>query len=321
MIQQIYTIARNTFLESIRQPVFVVLILIAIGGLMINIALAAYTLKDDNKLLLDMGLSTIFITGLLLAAFTATGVLSREVENKTVLTVISKPVSRSLFVLGKFVGVSGAIAMAYWVLSLVFLLTVRHKVMQTASDHLDKPVVIFGAGAIVAALLFAAFMNYFYRWIFPSTFAASVAVLLTFGWIIVLFVSKEWTFQSPMADINPQLLLGLILEFLGLLILVAVAIAASTRLGQVMTLAICGGVFLLGLINDGTFGKWQESHLWAKVAHNVSPNLQLLWPADALTQGHAFTPSYIGLAVAYSLLYVGAVLGVAVALFQTREVG
>src|SRR5690606_27955164 len=97
--------------------------------------------SDDNKLLVDMGLSTLALAGLLLAAFTATGVLSNEIENKTVLTTISKPVSRPMFVLGKFAGVAAALVLAYATLAIIFLLTVRHKVMMTASDRFDMPVI------------------------------------------------------------------------------------------------------------------------------------------------------------------------------------
>ena len=80
MFQQLLTIARNTFVESTRQPIYVVMLLLTTVLLVLNTSLAAYTMSDDNKILIDMGLSTLFLAGLLLAAFTATGVLSAEVE-------------------------------------------------------------------------------------------------------------------------------------------------------------------------------------------------------------------------------------------------
>jgi ABC-type transport system involved in multi-copper enzyme maturation permease subunit len=150
-------IARNAFLESIRQPVFVVLVLAGILALVLNVNLAAFTLEDDNKLLIDLGLSTLFLSGLLMAAFTATSVLSREIENKTVLTVVSKPVPRPQVVVGKFLGVAAAIATAYWLLAAVFLLTVRHRVQSSvrAEDIFDPPVVTFGLLAIGLTFLIA----------------------------------------------------------------------------------------------------------------------------------------------------------------------
>ena len=58
-------IARNACVESLRQPVFVVLLLGGILALVLNVNLAAFTLDSDDKLLVDLGLSTLFLTGLL----------------------------------------------------------------------------------------------------------------------------------------------------------------------------------------------------------------------------------------------------------------
>src|SRR5690606_12711147 len=81
MIEQLLTIARNTFTESIRQPIFLVLVLLGGAALVLNPALTAYTMEDDNKLLVDLSLSTILLVGLMLAAFSATSVLASELEN------------------------------------------------------------------------------------------------------------------------------------------------------------------------------------------------------------------------------------------------
>ena len=323
MFQQVLTIARNTFVESIRQPVFIVLIVVGTIMLVLNVPMMAYTLEDDTKMLIDVGFSTLFVVGLLLAAFTATGVLSREVENKTVLTVVSKPVARPLFVIGKFVGVSASIMVAYWILAIIFLLTARHEVMQTARDRIDVPVVLFGGGAVLLAVCIAALANYFYRRVFASTLVGCLTVLISIAWGLVLVVNKEWQFQSPAADLNVQQLIGLLLVFELLLIITAVAVAASTRLGQVMTLLICAGVFLIGLVSEYVLGRWANANeSWLiDTLYGIAPNFQLAWPADALTQEHAFTSSYVALVSGHSVLYVLAVLSLAIALFQTRELG
>ena len=91
MFQRFYTVALNTFVETIRQPIYGVILLATATLLILNVSLAAFTLDDDDRLLLDLGLSTLLLSGLFLSAFSAAGVLSREIENKTVLTVISKP--------------------------------------------------------------------------------------------------------------------------------------------------------------------------------------------------------------------------------------
>ena len=106
MIEQLLAIDRNTFFESIRQPIVLVVLIIASVFLILSNPLAAFTMEDDQRMLIDIGMATVFLSGTLLAAFVATGVLTREIENKTALTVISKPVGRPVFVIGKFLGVA-----------------------------------------------------------------------------------------------------------------------------------------------------------------------------------------------------------------------
>ena len=114
MVQRFLALANNTFVETVRQPIYAVLLLATAAMLVLNVSLAGFTLEDDDKLLLDLGLSTLMLSGLFLSAFSATGVLTREIENKTVLTVISKPVGRPLFILGKFAGLLAALLLAFY---------------------------------------------------------------------------------------------------------------------------------------------------------------------------------------------------------------
>jgi len=81
-------------------------------------------------------------------------------------------------------------------------------------------------------------------------------------------------------------MIGLTMVLLAVLVLaaVAVAVAASTRMGRVATLLICSGTFIFGLVGDYLLSLG-GSQLSAPLSA-VVPNIQLFWPADALTQGH-----------------------------------
>lgn len=162
MLGRFLTLARATFLETIRQPIFGILLLVTAGLLILNVSLAGFTLDDDDKLLLDLGLSTLLLSGLFLSAFSASGVISREIDNKTVLTVISKPVSRPVFILGKFAGLLAALSLAFYLNFLVFLLAERHGVLEKTGDPWDMPVLVFGFGSLFIAVVVAGFCNYFY---------------------------------------------------------------------------------------------------------------------------------------------------------------
>ena len=81
MIEQLLAIARNTFFESIRQPIVLVVLLIATVLLVLSNPLSAFTMADDQHMFIDIGMATVFLFGALLAAFVATSVLVREIEN------------------------------------------------------------------------------------------------------------------------------------------------------------------------------------------------------------------------------------------------
>jgi ABC-2 type transport system permease protein len=263
MLLQILTIARVTFIESLRQPVMFVLVLFS-GVLQIfNTWNTGFSMgmsesgqvSADNKLLLDIGLGTIFICGTLLAGFIATAVMSREIENKTVLTIVSKPVSRAAVVLGKYVGVAGAICIAVLLMLIFMLLAIRHGVMSTAADELDMPVIVFSAIAVFLAISLGAWCNYFYGMNFPQTSILILTPLFIAVYIAVLVVDKNWKIQPITKDFKDQVMVGCAALGLAILVLSSVATAASTRLGQVMTIMVCLGVLLLALLSNYFIGR------------------------------------------------------------------
>lgn len=324
-----FIIARNAFTESIRQPVVVVILLGGILAVVFNVSLAAFTLEDDNKILVDLGLSSLFLAGLLLAAFTAAGVLSREIEDRTVLGVVSKPVPRPAVVVGKYLGAAAAVAVGYWSLAAMFLLSVRHRVAAAgeATAGLDGPVVVFGLTAVVLAVAVAAAASYFHGRPFAGVFVPALALATTLAVGATWCVARGWRLQSPLVEWNPQLMLGLAMVLEAVLVLAAAAIAVSTRLGQVMTLVIAAAVFLGGLVSEYFLGTlvvgaqegWARWLAWP--AYAALPNMQFFWPADALTQGQEIGLAHFGLVSLYAVAMIVALVSLAVILFQERDVG
>jgi len=96
--------------------------------------------------------------------------------------------------------------MASWLLSVVFLITVRHRVQTSGriEDTYDGPVLAFGIVAILVTLIVSAGANYLFRWPFPSTFAVVAAVAATGAWGLVSCVSRSWRLQHPATDRIPS---------------------------------------------------------------------------------------------------------------------
>jgi ABC-type transport system involved in multi-copper enzyme maturation permease subunit len=327
MLTKLIAIAKNTFLETIRQPIYGVLLWVAAGLLIVNPSLSGFSLESnegDIKIVKDVGLATLLLYGLLVSVFSATGVITREIESHTVLTVVSKPVNRPLFLLGKYVGVCGAIVVGYYFLGLVFLLSVRHGTMATASDRFDQPVLLLSGLALLISLIAATFGNYVYGWHFPTALTTWVVPLGTLAFGIILCVSKKWALQSPGTDFGDmQMVYAVTMTFCGVLILTAFAVALATRFSQVVTLLLCAGVYVLGLLSDHYLGRPAEAGgAWLyDVLYAAVPNFQFFWTGDALTQQRIIPLAQVGHVAAYSALYSLGVLGLGVALFETREVG
>ncbi len=325
MVTPLLAIARIAFVESVRQPIYPAMLLLAGAMQVFNTWSTAFSMEyttssevvKDNKLLLDIGLAGVFVFGMLLAAFTATAVLSREIEDKTVLTVVSKPISRPIVILGKYLGVAGAIFIAVWVMSLSLMIGLRHGVMSTAADDLDMPVVVFSTIAVGGTFLFSAWSNFFYGWSFPQTLALTLAATLTVAYAGLVFVGPGWQPQpvyqiewernrqwvtteqyldqydapperdydpdNPLGRVSgkrvyfptllPQVSLACTATLMGILVLSAVATAASTRLGQVMTIVVCSGVFVGGLLSNYALGRVAYSNKPVARAQSAVPLL------------------------------------------------
>ena len=147
-------IATNTFREGVRQPVFYVLV---VGGSALVLASTYFTLfsfGEEAKIVKDMGLATITLLGLLIALFTSSSVIADEIDRKTVLTVLCKPVTRVQFVLGKFLGIVSTSFAAMAVLTLVLIAALfLHE--QAGSGHAHSS--LQHSPSILVGALFAAF--------------------------------------------------------------------------------------------------------------------------------------------------------------------
>jgi ABC-2 type transport system permease protein len=320
-MNKLFTIAKNTFVETLRQPIYTIIIFSALLLFIISPSIAMYTMSDDNKLLRELGLSTLFLASLFIAIFAASGAVAEEIENKTILTVLSKPVQRPTFILAKFLGVGGAVALSHYICTIALLMAIRHGVLESVNDLVDWTVIGTGGVIVVLTLLLSAFLNYAYDWKTTSTAIVLLAIFCTLGIIFLSFIDENWKFNPANNKINIVDIYGSVLLFFAAMIMAALAVALSTRFNIVVTLSACVGMFLLGLVSDWVFGGLAKSHLWAKICYFALPNLQIFWISDAIYEGSTIPFKYILITATYAICYTAGILALAVALFQKRQVG
>jgi ABC-type transport system involved in multi-copper enzyme maturation permease subunit len=146
-------IARATTKEAVRQPLFLLMMAIGILLIGVNTILPFFSLGEDIKMLKDCGLSTILISGLLLAIWTSSTSIASEIEGKTAMTLLSKPITRRQFVVGKYIGILQGALMLIVPLMIVFSLAVFYKVFYDARESSKEvPMVAEAIAAVVQVL-------------------------------------------------------------------------------------------------------------------------------------------------------------------------
>lgn len=109
-MSKIYRIAANTYREAIRQKALYVFVLFSAALILSSLFLGQLTLGADTKIIKDMALAAMMVLGAILAIFIGIGLVFKEIEKKTIYTILSKPVTRAEFILGKFFGLVATIA-------------------------------------------------------------------------------------------------------------------------------------------------------------------------------------------------------------------
>jgi ABC-2 family transporter protein len=322
-MRQFWNIAANAFMELVRQPVF---LLLMTGSVLFEIFLAVpyyFAFGDEPKLVENSALAVMLLAGLFGAVLSASSSLAREIRTGTVLAVLSKPVGRAQFLLAKYAGVAGALMLLAYVDMVGVLLGSRMAFDAYGSTDLGA-LGVFGAGVALAYGL-AGFSNFFLRRPFVSDAVFALVVLATLAAFVIFEFTTQMESMGTVGTVNWNLLPAGILILFAVWILAALALACSTRLDMIATLAVCSAFFLIGLMSDyfyaqaggklGSGGPW-----WASTLYTALPNWQLFWLADAIDTGKStFQWVYVAKAFGYVIGYAGAALAVGTALFEERE--
>lgn len=315
------TIAANTFLELVRQPVFLLLSTATTSFIIILAGMPYFGFGEDAKLVRDSSLAITLFVGLLAAVVAASSAVAGELRTGTALAVLSKPVPRAAFLLGKYCGIVAAV----WLLAFTNLLAslLASRMAYDAYGDADTLGIAVFFGAIALSFLFGAFTNYFHRRNLSGDAFLSQVILVTGVFLILTFaVELKHPGQSAAQTVDWRLLPAGALILFALLLLSAIALACSTRLDTVPTLIVCTIIFLAGLVSDYAFGRPAEQGAWwAAITHAILPNWQLFWITDAIQSDRTLDGiwRYVAKTAIYLSAHIGIALVVAYSLFENRD--
>src|SRR5689334_18487815 len=259
-MRQFITIATNAFMELVRQPVFLLLMTCSATFEIFLATPYYFAFGDEPKLVKNSTLAVMLLAGLLGAVLSASASLAREIRSGTALAVLAKPVGRAQFLLAKYVGLLVALTLLTYVNLLAVLLASRMAFDAYGSADLFA-IGIFALGIILAYLL-GGFSNFFLRRPFVSDAVFGVTLMVTIAFVVINFYTKEVKPQEFAKGVDWQMIPAAVLILFAVWILAGLALASSTRLDIIPTLAICSAFFLLGMMSDYLFGRPASHGSW-----------------------------------------------------------
>ena len=266
-MRAVSSIAVNVFRESVRDRVPYTIVVFAILLIGSSYLLGQLTAGQDVKIIKDLGLAALAIFGLFIAVFIGIGLVSKEVEKRSVYALLSKPISRPQFIAGKYAG-------------LVLTLAVNVGVMT------------------IALYVVLGYMSYLAT---PDSRAA-------------------W--EAPATD--PRLLKAVVLIFIELMLVTAIAVFFSTFSSPLLSAALTVGLYVAGHFNADlrNFGQVVDAPVaatLARVLYHVIPDLSAFDVKTQVVHGFPVTWSYLAATAAYGAAYIAALLLVATFIFSRRD--
>ncbi len=281
-------IARATTKEAIRQPLFILLLLISAAVLALNTIMPFFTLEDDVKMLKECGLATLLIAGALMAVWTAGTSITSEIEGKTAMTLLSKPINRRQFIVGKYLGIVQTVIWLYLSLTIVFASCIYYKVGYDQKERSEE--------------------------ITPA-----------FEWKeITSGVEIPLPHPDRMKVVN-QVLPGIALSFLQVCVLAAMSVTIATRMPMVVNLVVCFAIFVIGNLtplmvqqSETAIGNEYVTFI-ARLFATILPSLESFNISAAVSTGSQVPPAYLAMCFVYAAAYAAAIVLLGFILFEDRD--
>jgi ABC-type transport system involved in multi-copper enzyme maturation permease subunit len=308
MLARVSVVMLNTYREAVRAKVLHGLFALSLATAGYTIVVGQFASRSAERVVANLGAASMAIYGVFVAIVLSATALHREIELKTLFPILARPISRSEYLLGKYLGGLSTIALFVMGNAAVFLSALA----ATGDTPLWQPLV-----AAVVAVGLAGVLS----WRLPAfrSFAPALAAAL-------LLAAGAWL-SSGAPDDRRVLLGGALLTICEVAVVSGVALLFSAFSSPFLTAIFTFGVFIVGrsagtlaALPSGVFG--ETIHDLAALLSRVVPNLMLYVPERAVLTGEGIGASpfgYVALAALHTVGWAAALLGVACVLFGRRD--
>ena len=309
----LWKIAVNAFRESLREPVYFLMLLAALLLIAHYPSAAIFVFSEQLKLVVDSSMATTLLFGLVVSVLCSSYTVAREMRNGTVLLLMSKPIQRWSFVLGKILGIGMAGTLFVAVCNFATFISVY---IATDQFRFEMALYFTMLGILAVSCLIGMLANYLKGSSFPeiATFAAAVLVPL---FAVYCYITGE----HPALGLQ-DLTKALLLVNFAVLTMATFAVVFATRLDVVPNLCVCTAIFFAGLVSSFLFQRTTDSAVLNEICsvfYAVFPNWQFFWLADAVAVKRHIPDKYLLDAALYLVTYILLGSTWAVATFQNKE--
>ncbi len=174
-MKKILAVAKNTFREAIRDRILYGFLFFAIALILFSLVIGQLSFNEELRVSIDIGMAGISLFSVLMAVFLGITLLHKEIEKRTLYTILSRPISRPAYLLGKYIGLSATMLVQILLMMAVWILVLKAQGANLPIGILPALLLIFFETLLVtaAALFFTSFSSPFLSGLFTiGLFAA-----------------------------------------------------------------------------------------------------------------------------------------------------
>jgi ABC-type transport system involved in multi-copper enzyme maturation permease subunit len=308
MLVRMLAIALNTYREAVRARLLLGIFALGLATCAYSFVIATLSLHNETRVVADLNAASMSLYGVIVAIAFGSTSLYRELEYKTIFPILSRPVARWEYLLGKYFGTM--LTVAVWV-----AVDAAASLMALAVEAGQPPARIATALAVDGALLVALLLAARRGRVFVAAVFAPLAV------VVSLYLA------SPAPDERRLLMASAVLAVCEVAVVAAVATMFSSFSSPVLTATFTAMVFVIGRSAD-TLARLPTKALGpaiATTAHvlaRIFPNLHVYVPARTLLLGHVSTIAvwpYVAMAAAQAVAYSSILLVLGILAFRRRD--
>jgi hypothetical protein len=308
VLARVLTIALNTYREAVRARLLLGVFAVALASCAYSLLIATLSLHNEPRVVADMGAMFLSLYAVLIAVVLGSTSLYRELEHKTIFPILSRPIRRWEYLVGKYFGTVLTVAVFAGVDAAVVLMTLALESGQT-------PWKVGAAAVLMVAILGVTLVR-----------ARNTRVFVLVPWALA-FAVVAWILAAPAADERQLVAAASVLAVSEVAIVAAVATLFASFSSPFLTATFTAMIFVIGRSSDTLahipvrqFGPAVSAG--GRALARVVPNLHVYVPARALLLGGVVGQPvwpYVGTAALHAVFYATALLVVSAFIFRKRD--